>query len=92
MLADTSMAVVLGMLFLNFSNTDIQFVIEKFIWRSYTTVETLLITRQIKPIDKYQFARKALDQNFIIFIIYISALGAPEPALHPSWAPLLATL
>ena len=84
MLADTSMAVVLGMPFLNLSNTDIKFVIEKLTWRSYITVETLLITRQIEPIAKHQFAREALDQNFIIFIIYISALGASEPAIHPS--------
>ena len=45
LLADISIEVVLGILFLTFSNADVQFAEKKLIWRIYTTEEALLTTR-----------------------------------------------
>ena len=41
LLVDTSMEVVLRMLFLAFSNAEFQFGVEKFTWRAYTIAEAL---------------------------------------------------
>ncbi len=62
LLADTSMEVVLRMLFLTLSNADFQFSAEKLTWRTYTTAEALPITSRVKLIDKREFARGALDK------------------------------
>ena len=85
-LADTSMEVVLGILFLALSNTDIQFDTESFTWRSYSIAEALLTTRQVKLIDKHDFAKVALEQNSETFAVHVAALeflGAIEAAGMP---------
>ena len=46
LLADISVEMVLGMPFLTFSNTNIQFPDKKLTWRSYTTAEVLPTTKQ----------------------------------------------
>ena len=92
LLADTSMEVVLGMPFLALSNADIQFDTESFTWRSYSAAEALPTTRRIELIDKYEFAKVALDENSETFVLHVAALEALEPAIHPSRAPLLAAL
>lgn len=46
-MADTSMEVVLGMLFLILSDVDIWFAEGKLVWRSYATVEAM-------PFGRYQ--------------------------------------
>lgn len=95
LLADTSMEMVLGMLFLTFSNKNIQFKAGSLTWRSYTIFEALHIARQVKLIDKYEFAKVVLDKNFKTFVIYIAILEAPGPikmTVHPSQAFLLAAL
>ena len=76
LLADTSMGVVLGMLFLALSNADIQFDTESFIWRSYIAAEALPTTKRVEYIDKHEFARAALDENSETFIVHIAALEA----------------
>ena len=86
------MEVVLGMLFLAFSNADIQFDTESFTWRSYNAAEALSTTRRVELIDKHEFAKAALDENSETFVMHVAALEALEPAVHPSWAPLLAAL
>ena len=53
------MEVVLEILFLIFSNTDIQFVEKKLTWRFYTSVKTLPITKRVELIDKKEFAKAA---------------------------------
>ena len=92
LLADTSMEVVLGMPFLALSNADIQFDIESFTWRSYSTAEALPTARRVELIDKHEFAKAALDENSETFVVHVAALEALEPAVHPSRAPLLAAL
>ena len=92
LLADTSMDVVLGMLFLSLSNADVQFDTGNLTWRTYSTAEALPTTRRVELIDKYKFARAALDKNSEIFVVHVAALETLELAIHPSWAPLLAAL
>ncbi len=89
-LADTSIEVVLGMPFLTLSNADFQFSTEKLTWRTYTAVEALPTTCQVKLINKKEFVRAALNENLKTFIVYISALEAA--AIHPSWATQIAAL
>ena len=89
LLADTSIELVLRMPFLTLSNTNIQFEIESFTWRPYSTAEALPSARQVELIDKHEFAKAALDENSETFVVHIAALAALEPALHPSRAPLL---
>ena len=62
LLADTSMEVVLEMSFLAINNADTQFDTESFTWKSYSAAKALPTTRRVKLIDKYDFAKAALDE------------------------------
>ncbi len=89
LLADTSMEVVLGMLFLSLSNTDVKFAeLEKLIWRSYIVAEALPITSRVELIDKKEFAKAALDENSETFVVHVAAIELPTAMLiHPSRVP-----
>ena len=71
------MEVVLEMLFLTFSNANIEFAEKELTWRSYIAVEALPTTKQVKLIDKKEFAKTALDEKFKTFVMYVAALKAP---------------
>lgn len=70
------MEVVLKMLFLLLSNADIQFDIEKLIWKTYTAIKTLSTTSWVEVADKEEFAKVVLDINLETFIVYILVLKA----------------
>ncbi len=75
MLTDTSIEVVLGMLFLSLSNADVKFAkLGKLTWRSSTTVEALFTTSWVELINKREFAKAALDKSFETFIMHITSL------------------
>ena len=82
LLANINMEVVLGMLFLTFSNTDIQFIEKELTWRSYTTAEALLTIKRIEFIDKKEFAKVALDENSETFVIHVAFLNL-VPRIYP---------
>ena len=88
------MEVVLGMLFLSFSNADFQFDAGELTWRSYIVAEALPTARRVELINKHEFAKAALGENSESFVVDFAALEAPEPArsISPFWAPLLAAL
>ncbi len=91
LLADTSIAVVLGIPFLSLSNADVEFgELKKLTWRTYTAVEALPTTSRVKLIDKSKFARAALDENSETFVIHVSALEATT--IHPFQAGQIAAL
>lgn len=69
------------MLFLFFNNTDFQFNLEKLIQRFHTVVEVLPITNRVEFIDKKEFTKAALDENFKTFVIHITTLKAIS--IHP---------
>ena len=74
LLADTSMEVVLEMLFLALNNADIQFYPESFTWRSYGIAEVLPTTRRVERIDKHNFTKIALDKNSEMFVVHVAPL------------------
>lgn len=78
------MNVILEMFFFSFSNISIQFDIKSFNYKTYIITKTLPIARLIKLIDKYKFAKTALDKNSETFIIYIVALESLKPAIPSS--------
>lgn len=70
------------MFYLAFSNTDIQFKVEKLTWRFFTTAKTLSTVRQMELINKHKFVNAALNENSKTFVIYIAALKALEPTVY----------
>lgn len=68
------MKMVLGILFLSFSNVDFQFNIEEFTWRFYIAAQVLIITSWVQLIDKKEFVLVALNKNSETFIVHITAL------------------
>lgn len=76
LLADTSIKVVLRILFLTLSNTNMQFVRIKLEWSSYITAEVLPITKKVEVIDKREYTSMVLNKNLETFVIYIITLSA----------------
>ena len=70
------MEMVLGMCFLTFCNADIQFAKKKLIWRSYTVVEALQITKRVEIINKKELAKTALDKESETFMMHVATLEA----------------
>ena len=71
------------MLFLTFSNANIQFIEKKLTWRSYTTEKSLPTTRRVKLIIKKEFAKAALDKNIKAFVVYV-AFFTSKMLIHPA--------
>ena len=65
---------VLGILFLILSNTNIQFPEKKLIWKSYIAVKALSTTKQIKLMNKNEFAKTTFDVRSKTFVMYVTAL------------------
>ena len=80
--------------FLAFSNGDIQFAEKELTWRSYTAAEALPTTKWVELIDKKEFAKTALDEEFETSVVHVAALEAPLAgmAIHPSRAAQILTL
>lgn len=64
------MEVVLRMLFLIFSNANIQFVKKNLIWRSYILAKALFITKQIELTNKKELNKATLDENIEAFVMH----------------------
>lgn len=80
-LANTNIEVVLDMLFLAISNTDIWFDAESLTWKSYSATEILSIPRRVKLMEKREFTKVALDKNPKMIVVYITALKTLETAM-----------
>lgn len=86
LLAETTAQVMLSILFLTFSNTDVSFFKRELIWKFYTIDEVLPITKRVELIDKKKFAKTALDmysETFIVHVVALEALLAEMP-IHSS--------
>ena len=77
------MELVLNMLFLNFSNTNVQFAGKKLTWKTYTTKKALLTTCRVKLIDQKEFAKVILNENIEAFIVYVS-FQKSRMTIHPA--------
>ncbi len=92
LLADTSIKVVLGMLFLSFSNANVKFAkLGKLTWRSYTIAEALLTINWVELIGKKEFAKTVLNNNSETFMVYIVVLET-KTLIYPSQATQIAAL
>ena len=74
LLANISMEVVLGMLFLILNNVDIQFAEKKLTWRTYTTKKSFPTTCQVEIMNGKKFAKVVFDENVEAFLVYASSL------------------
>ena len=76
LLAEPSIKVVLKMLFLILSNTDIQFAEKELTWRFYITAKALQTTKWVELINQKKFGKVALNKKFETFVVLIAALEA----------------
>lgn len=73
------------MLFLVFNNADISFVQNELIWKSYITLEALPTSRQVKIIDRKEFAAAALNLDEKAFVIHVVSLSLwSRVAIYPA--------
>lgn len=56
------MEVVLGMLFISFSNLNKEFVAKRLFWRSYIVAEALSIAKRLDLINQRKFVEIALEK------------------------------
>ena len=85
------MEVVLGMLFLTFSNADVQFEKKELSWRFYTIAEVLPTTKQVELINKKEFTKTALDEKSETFVVHVAFLNL-APGIHLDRAAQIASL
>ena len=85
LLADVKLEVVFEILFLTINNADVNFQARNLQWRSYTTGDVFLTTRQVELIEKKEFAAAALDPDHEAFVVYVAALNIDsDDEMHPS--------
>ncbi len=85
LLANIKLDIMLEILFLTMSNTDIDFYAQNLQWKSYTTRDVFPITRRVKLIGKKEFVGTALDPDHEAFVIYIVVLNVDSGnKMHPS--------
>lgn len=63
-LADVSVKMIIGILFLFFSNANLQFSkVERLIWRNYTTTKALSTTKKVELIEQREFCGGSPEQQ-----------------------------
>lgn len=72
------------MLFLKLTNANIKFLVEEFIWRTYTITKGLSLAKKVELIDKHKFAKTALDKISKILVVYDFTLKTQNLAIYPS--------
>ena len=83
LLVDIKIKVVLGMLFLIFSNVNVQFAEKELTWRIYITKEAFPTNRQVEISDQKEFAITKLNENVEAFVVHVSSLGL-WISIHPA--------
>ena len=71
-MADTKFEVILGMLFLKISNTDISFGKGTLTWRTYTINKALPTTKQVQIVDLKEFVIAVLDVDSETFVVHVA--------------------
>ena len=83
LVANTRIEVVLGMLFLTFSNADIRFAERELVWRTYSAAEALPTTQKVEIIDKKEFAVVALNEKNETLVVHMAAFSV-DSNVHAS--------
>ena len=82
-MADTKFEVVLGMLFLKISNTDVAFGEGTLTWKSYTTNEALPTTKRVQLVNPKKFVLVVLNADSETFIVHVAIREQKEMAMDP---------
>ena len=82
MLADTSMEMVLRILFLTVFDVDIRFVEKELKEKRYLIAEALPTTQRVGLINKRKFATVAQDKNTKTLLIYVTTLLASSMLVY----------
>lgn len=69
---------VLKILFLIYSNTNILFIKKQFFLKSYITAKVLFINNEVHFINKKEHVKLVLDKNCIIFVMQVATLKTLE--------------
>ena len=82
LVADTSIEVVWGMLFLAFSKVEVDFAEKELTWKLYTIAKALPTIVKVQIIRPKEFAKVALDLDQEIFVVHVVTLINPIE-VHP---------
>ena len=91
LVADTSVEVILKMLFLAFSKVEGNFAEKELTWKAYTIAEALPTTQNIQIISLKEFAKAALDLDQEAFMVHVASLFS-SMEVHPDQGVQVATL
>lgn len=83
-MVNTSVAIILGILFLTFNNADVMFIKQKLTWRSHRLVKALLTTKWIQIIGWKEFVATTLDRSKKVFVVYVAHLGS-KMSIYSAW-------
>ena len=78
LIANVSPDVVFEILFLTLGGADINFPKKELRWRLYTIEKALPTTKQVKQIEKKEFAAIAFDLGHETFVVHITSLESPS--------------
>ena len=76
LVANVSPEIVLGISFLTLSSADIDFLVQKLRWRTYTAKKAFPTIRRVKLVGKKEFAAAAVDLKYEIFVVHITSLNS----------------
>ena len=82
LVANTKFEVILGMFFLKFSNADLLFGEETFMWRTYTINKALPTTEQVQIIIKKNFVIAVLDADSKTFVMHVAIKEREEMPVY----------
>ena len=71
--ANVSLDMVFGMLFLTLSGADVDFSKKELQWRSLTIKKAFFTTKHVNLVGKKEFAAVTLDPGYEIFVIYVAS-------------------
>ena len=83
LMTNTKFEVILEMLFLKISNTNMSFVERTLLWKFYTTNKVLPTNKWVQLIDPKQIVIAALDAGSKTFVVYVAILEQEEIAIDP---------
>ena len=84
LLADVKLDIMFGIPFLIISNVEVDFQVQNLQWRSYIIEGVLPTTKQVKLIEKKEFAVVTLDPEHKAFIVHIAVLNVDlVDEVHP---------
>ena len=85
LVANVSLEVVLGMLFLTLSGADVDFLGRELWWKTYINKEAFPTTRCVKLVGKKEFVAATLDPEHETYVVHV---GSVSSVVLPSSSPL----